>query len=127
MLRIEINCGMTLYHADTFNELKIERTITQDYDEKSESYKKLCEAYKEDIGFEREKDEDTYDKKMLEIFAEECKKNESETIKNIESAFKRVCRDKTTGVLSYAGYLIRMQDFCVLRIDEFKTNIKKVR
>ncbi len=127
MLKLEIKCGMTLYHAETFNELKIERTIVQDYDEKSEAYKKLCEVYQEDIGFEREGKEDLFDRKMLEIMAEESKKTESETIKNIESAFKRVCRDKTTGVLSYAGYLIRMQDFCVLRIDEFKTNIKKVR
>lgn len=127
MLRLDVKCGMTLYHAATFNELKIERTITQEYEENSEKYKKMCELYEEDIGFPRVSNEDNFDKALLNILADECKKRESETIRNIETAFNQVCRENKKGVLNYAGYLIRIQDFCVLRVDEFKVNIRKAK
>lgn len=48
--------GMTLFHAQTMKELRIDKVIEQSYNEDSQEYKELCKEYTQVIGFARELD-----------------------------------------------------------------------
>ena len=52
----KLKMGMTLFHAQTMKELRIDKVIEQSYNEDSQEYKELCKEYTQVIGFARELD-----------------------------------------------------------------------
>lgn len=75
---VKIKMGMTLFHAQTMKELRIDNTIEVCYDEESPEYKNLCDEYTEIIGYKREEDKVAFDKELLIELAKEVKSRELE-------------------------------------------------
>lgn len=61
----KLKMGMTLFHAQTMKELRIDKVIEQSYNEDSQEYKELCKEYTQVIGFARELDKTEFDKELL--------------------------------------------------------------
>lgn len=116
---------MTLYHANTMKELRIDKEIEQSYDEDSQEYKELCEVYKGIVGFARELDKDEFDKELLKELAKQAEQLEMETIEKIENTVKQCYLHGTTAYILFGGCMINPKDFCAIRIDGFHTQFSK--
>lgn len=117
--------SMTLYHANTMKELRIDKEIEQCYDEDSQEYKDLCKEYTEVIGFERELDKDKFDKELLKELAREAEQLEMETVKQIENTVKQCYLRGTTAYILFGGYMINPKEFCAIRIGGFHAQFRK--
>lgn len=116
---------MTLYHANTMKELRIDKKIEQSYDEDSQEYKDLCKEYMEIIGFTRELDKDEFDKELLKELAKQAEQLEMETVKQIENTVKQCYLKGTTAYITFGGYMINPKEFCAIRIDGFHAYFRK--
>ena len=105
---------MTLYHAQTMKELRIDKEIEQSYDEDSQEYKELCKEYTNIIGFTRELDKDVFDKKLLEELVKQDEQLEMETVKQIEDTVKQCYLQGTTAYITFGGYMINPKEFCAI-------------
>ena len=117
--------SMTLYHANTMKELRIDNEIEQSYNEDSQEYKDLCKEYTEVIGFERELDKDKFDKELLKELAEQAEQLEMETVKQIENTVKQCYLHGTTAYIMFGGYMINPKEFCAIRIGDFHAQFSK--
>lgn len=117
--------GMTLFHAQTMKELRIDKEIEQSYNEDSQEYKKLCEEYKEIVGFARELDKDGFDKELLKELAKQAEQLEMETVKKIEDTVKQCYFQGTTAYILFGGYMINPKEFCAIRIGGFHAQFSK--
>lgn len=117
--------SMTLYHANTMKELRIDKEVEQSYNEDSQEYKDLCKEYTEVIGFERELDKDKFDKELLNELAKQAKQFEMETVKGIENTVKQCYLQGTTAYITFGGYMINPKEFCAIRIDDFQAQFSK--
>lgn len=116
---------MTLYHANTMKELRIDKEIEQSYDEDSVEYKELCKEYTEIIGFARELDKDEFDKELLKELAKQAEQLEMETVKQIENTVKQCYLQGTTAYIMFGGYMINPKEFCAIRIGGFNAYFRK--
>lgn len=116
---------MTLYHANTMKELRIDKEIEQSYNENSQEYKELCEVYKEIVGFARELDKDEFDKELLKELAKQAEQLEMETIEKIENTVKQCYLNGTTAYILFGGYMINPKEFCAIRIGGFHAQFSK--
>ena len=116
---------MTLYHANTMKELRIDNEIEQSYNEDSQEYKDLCKEYTEVIGFERELDKDEFDKELLKELAKQAEQFEMEAVKQVEDTVKQCYLKGTTAYITFGGYMINPKDFCAIRISDFNAYFKK--
>lgn len=116
---------MTLYHANTMKELRIDKEIEQCYDEDSQEYKDLCKEYTEVIGFERELDKDEFDKELLKELAKQAEQLEMETVKQIENTVKQCYLQGTTAYIMFGGYMINPKEFCAISIGGFHAQFRK--
>lgn len=122
---VKVKMGMTLFHAQTMKELRIDNVIEKCYDEDSPEYKNLCDEYTEIIGFKREEDKVAFDKELLIELAKEVKSREMETIKTIEETIKTCYLKNTSAYVTFAGHIINPKDFCAVRIDGFNVQFSK--
>ena len=88
-ISFKLTMSMTLYHANTMKELRIDNEIEQSYNEDSQEYKDLCKEYTEVIGFERELDKDKFDKELLNELAKQAEQFEMESVKQVEDTVKQ--------------------------------------
>ena len=116
---------MTLYHANTMKELRIDKEIKQSYNEDSQEYKDICKEYTEVIGFERELDKDKFDKELLNELAKQAKQFEMESVKEIENTVKQCYLQGTTAYIMFGGYMINPKEFCAIRISDFHAQFSK--
>ena len=121
----KLTMGMTLYHANTMKELRIDKEIEQCYDENSQEYKDLCKEYTEVIGFAREIDKTEFDKELMKELAREAKEVQKETIEQIEQVVKNCYYQGTTAYIMFGGYMINPKDFCAIRLDGFDIQFNK--
>lgn len=121
----KLTMGMTLYHANTMKELRIDKEIEQCYDEDSQEYKDLCREYTNIIGFTRELDKDEFDKELLKELAKQAEQLEMETVKQIEDTVKNCYFQGTTAYILFGGYMINPKEFCAIRLDGFDIQFKK--
>lgn len=121
----KITMSMTLYHAQTMKEMRIDKVIEQSYNEDSQEYKQLCDVYQNKVGFEREHNKDEFDKELLKTLAKEAQQAEKETIEKIEQTIKTCYLKGVSAYISFGGYMINPKDFCAVRIDGFNMQINK--
>lgn len=121
----KLTMGMTLFHAQTMKELRIDKEIEQSYNEDSQEYKDLCKEYTEVIGFERELDKDEFDKELLKELAKQAEQLEMETVKQIENTVKQCYLQGTTAYIMFGGYMINPKEFCAIRISGFHAQFSK--
>ena len=124
-ISFKLTMSMTLYHANTMKELRIDNEIEQSYNEDSQEYKDLCKEYTEVIGFERELDKDKFDKELLNELAKQAEQLEMKTIKRIEDTVKQCYLKGTTAYITFGGYMINPKEFCAIRIDGFNAQFSK--
>lgn len=124
-ISFKLTMSMTLYHANTMKELRIDKEIEQSYNEDSQEYKDLCKEYTEVIGFERELDKDKFDKELLKKLAKQAEQLEMETIKQIGNTVKQCYLQGTTAYIMFGGYMINPKEFCAIRIDDFQAMFRK--
>lgn len=116
---------MVLYHAQTMKEMRIDKVIEQSYNEDSQEYKKLCDEYKEIVGFEREHNKDEFDKELLKILAKDAQDVEKETVERIEQTIRTCYLKGYNGCVTFGGYIINVKDFCAVRLDGFNIQFNK--
>ena len=121
----KLTMGMTLFHAQTMKELRIDKVIEQSYNEDSQEYKDLCKEYTEVIGFERELDKDKFDKELLNELAKQAEQFEMEAVKQVEDTVKQCYLKGTTAYITFGGYMINPKEFCAIRIDGFNAQFSK--
>lgn len=121
----ELKMSMTLYHSQTMKELKIDKVIKQEYNEESKEYKQMCEDYTEIVGFNREENEDKFDKILLNELVEQAKNVEQETIETIEEVVKNCYYKGATAFITFGGYFINPKDFCAIRLNGFNVEVYK--
>lgn len=121
----ELCLSMILFHKYTMKELCIDKTIKNSYNEESEQYKNICEMHKNEIGFDREKDKDSFDEKLMKILGTEAREIEKNTIKDIEEAIKKCYCGDAKGYITFGGHILNPIDFCAVRIDGFTIKITK--
>ena len=124
-ISFKLKMSMTLYHANTMKELRIDKEIEQSYDEDSQEYKDLCKEYTEVIGFERELDKDEFDKELLKELAKQAEQLEMETVKQIENTVKQCYLQGTTAYIMFGGYMINPKEFCAISIGGFHAQFRK--
>lgn len=124
-ISFKLTMSMTLYHANTMKELRIDKEIEQSYDEDSQEYKDLCKEYTEVIGFARELDKDEFDKELLKELAKQAEQLEMETVKQIENTVKQCYLQGTTAYIMFGGYMINPKEFCAIRIGGFNAYFRK--
>ena len=124
-ISFKLTMSMTLYHANTMKELRIDKEIEQSYDEDSVEYKELCKEYTEIIGFARELDKDEFDKELLKELAKQAEQLEMETVKQIENTVKQCYLQGTTAYIMFGGYMINPKEFCAIRIGGFNAYFRK--
>ena len=124
-ISFKLTMSMTLYHANTMKELRIDKEIEQSYDEDSQEYKDLCKEYTEVIGFERELDKDEFDKELLKELAKQAEQLEMETVKQIENTVKQCYLQGTTAYIMFGGYMINPKEFCAISIGGFHAQFRK--
>ena len=124
-ISFKLTMSMTLYHANTMKELRIDKEIEQSYDEDSQEYKDLCKEYMDIIGFTRELDKDEFDKELLKELAKQAEQLEMETIKQIENTVKQCYLQGTTAYIMFGGYMINPKEFCAIRIGGFNAYFRK--
>lgn len=117
--------GMTLFHAQTMKELRIDKVIEQSYNEDSREYKELCKEYTNVIGFVRELDKTEFDKELMKELAKQAEQLEMETVKQIENTVKQCYLQGTTAYISFGGYMINPKEFCAIRLDGFDIQFNK--
>lgn len=125
-IEFELKMGMVLYHKVTMKEFDIDNTIRKVYNEDSQEYKKLCEEYKEIIGFERDSDKDSFDKELMKELMSLQKDIYLETVKQISDVVKKCYSGNFTGYIDFAGYIINPNDFCAMSVKEFSYKFKKI-
>lgn len=121
----KLKMGMTLFHAQTMKELRIDKVIEQSYNEDSQEYKELCKEYTQVIGFARELDKTEFDKELMKELAREAKEVQKETIEQIEQVVKNCYYKGTTAYISFGGYMINPKEFCAIRLDGFDIQFNK--
>ena len=121
----KLKMGMTLFHAQTMKELRIDKVIEQSYNEDSQEYKELCKEYTQVIGFARELDKTEFDKELMKELAREAKELQKETIEQIEQVVKNCYYKGTTAYISFGEYMINPKEFCVIRLDGFDIQFNK--
>lgn len=124
-ISFKLTMSMTLYHANTMKELRIEKEIEQSYNEDSREYKELCKEYTNVIGFARELDKDEFDKELLKELAKQAEQLEMETVKQIENTVKQCYLQGTTAYVIFGGYMINPKEFCAIRIGGFHAQFSK--
>lgn len=121
----KLKMGMTLFHAQTMKELRIDKVIEQSYNEDSQEYKELCKEYTQVIGFARELDKTEFDKELMKVLAREAKEVQKETIEQIEQVVKNCYYQGATAYISFGGYMINPKEFCAIRLDGFDIQFNK--
>ena len=121
----KLTMGMTLFHAQTMKELRIDKEIEQSYNEDSQEYKDLCKEYTEVIGFERELDKDKFDKELLNELAKQAEQFEMEAVKQVEDTVKQCYLKGTTAYITFGGYMTNPKEFCAIRVSAFNAQFSK--
>lgn len=121
----KLTIGMTLFHAQTMKELRIDKVIEQSYNEDSQEYKVLCNEYTQVIGFARELDKTEFDKELMKELAREAKEVQKETIEQIENVVKQCYLEGKNAYISFGGYMINPKEFCAIRLDGFDIQFNK--
>lgn len=105
----------------------LSENITKEFDEFSEEYKTLCDEYKSLAGFEREENEDEFDKKLLMILIAEIKLEKQKALDRILEVVNKIYQSpqKYDGVVQILGATIRVKDFSYFRIKKFDTRVYK--
>lgn len=124
-ISFKLTMSMTLYHANTMKELRIDNEIEQSYNEDSQEYKDLCRKYVNVIGFTRELDKDKFDKELLNELAKQAEQFEMESVKQVEDTVKQCYLKGTTAYITFGGYMINPKEFCAIRIDGFNAQFSK--
>lgn len=124
-ISFKLTMSMTLYHANTMKELRIDNEIEQSYNEDSQEYKDLCMEYVNVIGFTRELDKDKFDKELLNELAKQAEQFEMESVKQVEDTVKQCYLKGTTAYITFGGYMINPKEFCAIRIDGFNAQFSK--
>lgn len=121
----KLKMGMTLFHAQTMKELRIDKVIEQSYNEDSQEYKELCKEYTQVIGFARELDKTEFDKELMKGLAKQAEQLEMETVKQIANTVKQCYLQGTTAYIMFGGYMINPKEFCAIRISGFHVQFSK--
>lgn len=121
----KLTIGMTLFHAQTMKELRIDKVIEQSYNEDSQEYKVLCNEYTQVIGFARELDKTEFDKELMKELAREAKEVQKETIEQIENVVKQCYLEGKNAYISFGGYMINPKEFCAISLDGFDIQFNK--
>lgn len=124
-ISLKVKMSMTLFHAQTMRELRIDKVVGQSYNEEDEGYKQMCNMYRDVIGFDRAKDADKFDEMLMKELANEAQEIEKETIQTIENTIKNCYLKNTSGFVSFGGYLINPKEFCAVRLDGFSMEFSK--
>lgn len=121
----KLTIGMTLFHAQTMKELRIDKVIEQSYNEDSQEYKVLCNEYTQVIGFARELDKTEFDKELMKELAREAKEVQKETIEQIENVVKQCYLEGKNAYISFGGYMINPKEFCAISLNGFDIQFNK--
>lgn len=124
-IKLQVIASMTLYHKNTASPIDINNIIEKEIDDNSEEYQEICEELKSQIGFEREVNEDDFDKHVLSILSETAKKDCEEKIEKIMSAFQKSILNNAKAYAEFGGCMINLSDFCMIMIKKFVVNISK--
>lgn len=106
--------------------LTVDNEIGKEYNEDSEEYKSLCNRYESVIGFKRDKNEEKFDKELLELLEEDLSKKSKEMLQNLIDEYKKSIVDKRyIGWIEFGGYVLNPLDFSAVKFTNFRTHIFK--
>lgn len=123
----ELKMSLIAYHKEKMQELVLDKTVIRRIKENSEEFKELCATHKETIGFERENDKEKFDSKLLELMSEEATQEEVSIISSILDTFKKchTSEKRIPAYIQFSGCILDPNDFCAIKINDFKTNLRK--
>lgn len=125
-LKIECKLTGTFVQRKSGEKLVVDNVVSKEYNEDSPEYEELCELWRNTIGFDREVDEDSFDKQLLTLIAEQAKQTLKISVEKIVKTFKCVWIDsRTKSFVEFGGYLLNPKDFSAIQISEIKTDISK--
>lgn len=124
-LSVDLEMNMEFVHI-TGKEIKVNKTITETWDENSEKFQELVKAYEELSGKKRNGNASVFDQEMLTYAAKESDKNLSESVERIQNTFRDYCLERLDrGYIEYGGYIINIKDISAIRFNETKVRIRK--
>ena len=127
-MKLKVECKLTGIFVQRKSGVKlvVDNSIKQEYNEDSPEYKELCNTWRNTIGFDRDENEDRFDRQLLMLLSEQAKQELGERVDKIVSTFKLVwLHPKTPAHVEFGGYLLNPKDFSAIRISEIKTDISK--
>lgn len=124
-LSVDLEMNMDFVHV-TGKEIKVNKTITETWDENSEKFQELVKAYEELSGKKRSENASVFDQEMLTYAAKESESNLSESVKHIQNTFRDYCLGMADhGYIEYGGCIINIRDISAIRFNETKVRIRK--
>lgn len=124
-INVRVSMGMTLYHAQTMKEMKINNVIEQSLDEDSAEFSEMCATYEDVTGFERESNKEEFDKLLVEELIERAKEEQKARVELIENTVRNCYYQGTTAYVTFGGYMINPKEFCAIRVDGFDIQVNK--
>ena len=106
--------------------LVVDNNFGIEYNEDSEEYKELCKWYESNIGFDRNKNKEKFDRELLTLLSTDVKHEGEQKIDKLTNIYKKFLEDKEmTGWIEFGGYIINPSDFSAIRFADFNVQIFK--
>lgn len=106
--------------------LTVDNEIGVEYNEDSEEYESLCNRYESIIGFDRSKNKDKFDKKLLNIICKDVTDRTKKIMDKIIDVYKKSLTDRDfRGWIEFGGYILNPLDFSAVKFTNFRTQIFK--
>lgn len=121
----KINISLKLYHKTTGEQINVQKVVSDELDEHSEEYKRLCGQYRQTIGFNRESNTENFDTKLAKILCEQAEGREKEIIANTTDVIKKCMLGKSDGVVQFGGVIFNPCDFCAVEFEDFSARFFK--
>lgn len=125
-LSVDMEMGVDIIHR-MGKEINVNKRLTKTWEEDSEEFKTLVEAYEEESKTKREEsNKNRFDESLLRYAAEQIEQNEKESRENIVRVFHSYCLGEADkGYIEYAGYIFNLADISAIRFNETKLRVRK--
>ena len=127
-MQLGIRCTMKAIFVQKISgeKLVVDNNFGIEYNEDSEEYKELCKRYENNIGFDRNKNKEKFDRELLTLLSADVKQEGEQKIDKLTNIYKKFLEDKDmTGWIEFGGYIINPSDFSAIRFADFNVQIFK--
>lgn len=105
--------------------INVSQTESIEYDGDGKEYSMLCKEHDAEIGFDRDSDENRYDKMLMELVGKNLKDAIREKINKIIDTYRTSIFYNTKTVIELFGWIFNANDISGMHIVGYNTRVSK--